>query len=100
MNPTDPIKKISPRFSTIFNAFEEISTGWPFTFWETVSLIWSANKAPYKLKYFNTKTKDIYDLYFKFENIKLVYINIQEKYKYENLLTHLFAKILTKLNLH
>ena len=47
MNPTDPIKKISPRFSTIFNAFEEISTGWPFTFWETVSLIWSANKAPY-----------------------------------------------------
>ena len=26
--------------------------------------------------------------------------NIQEEYKYENLLTHLFAKILTKLNLH
>ena len=60
----------------------------------------TTNNAPYKLKYFNTNIKDLYDLYFKFENIKLVYINIQEEYKYENLLTHLFAKILTKLNLH
>jgi hypothetical protein len=44
-----------------------------------------ANIVPYKLKYFDSKVKGLYDLYFNFENVKLEHINIQEQYKYENL---------------
>ena len=54
INPTEPMKKMSPIFSIIFNAFAEISTFSSLCFCETVSLIWSENIAPKRRAIINT----------------------------------------------